>query len=487
MSLPILLDDALERTADGFALRLSLPWIRSLPVSSLSELRVSIDGTAVEDLRARPDGEWWFLQDRLLVEAGDPLEEGEHEVAVSFRLVIPYLPAGPDAPLTLPFHAERTLVASSADGRAARSASRSAGRGTRSASRDPQSPRDLPTSWTLAASGFNWTPDVVRAELPAAEITAGIVRDGVASVIEIEPGQLWRSFPEPVDSEIDAFRADLGAAGGTVSIAGGSLDDWAPDGRRRNEDERLAFVLPQLHAAHRLGAIGVRLPIGQAGPALLARLLPVLHELGLVLFEEAQGRQTPADPETARALDVIAALDDPHVRVLVDISMLMPELPVTYVSALEAAGVERSLVGRVAAGWRDPATVDVLVSALRSGAVPPSAHALFMDMLVRFGRSEPTALRDILPLVGAFHLKFWDLEDAEHRVSRPIRDLGAVLSGSDFAGTLCSEWGGHEWLDADPAEMTRGHLELAANALAEGAESGRRGHDRASPVAMPSR
>jgi hypothetical protein len=105
-----------------------------------------------------------------------------------------------------------------------------------------------------------------------------------------------------------------------------------------------------------------------------------------------------------------------------------------------------------------------------------------MNLLIRFGRSDADELRGILPLVGAFHLKFWDLDDADGRVSRPIRDLGTVLAGSDFAGTLCSEWGGHEWLDADAADMTRRHLALAAEALAEGAATG---HDRASRVAMP--
>lgn len=456
MSLPILLDDALERTPDGFALRLSLPWIRSLPFASLSELEVSIDDTPVTDLRTRPDGEWWFVQDRLVVDGALPLGTGPHQVTVSFRLAIPYLQAGPDGPLTLPFHAERTL-APDADSRP------SAGRGARSAS------RDLPTGWTLAASAFNWTPEVVRAERPAADIAVGIVREGVASVIELEPGQTWRSFPEPDGAEVDALRADLVAAGGTVSIVGASLDDWTPSGRRRDDDERLAFLLPQLRAAHRVGATGVRLPIGQAGPALLERVLPTLHELDLVLYEEAQGRQTPTDPATARALDAITALDDPHVRVLIDISLLMPALPVTYLEALRTAGLGGSLVDRLAAGWRDPATVDVLMSTLRAGEVPPPAHALFMDMLVRFGRSDAAVLRDILPLIGGFHLKFWDLDDADGRVSQPIRDLGTVIAGSDFAGTLCSEWGGHEWLDADAADMTRRHLALAAESLAAGA------------------
>ena len=78
-------------------------------------------------------------------------------------------------------------------------------------------------------------------------------------------------------------------------------------------------------------------------------------------------------------------------------------------------------------------------------------------------------LRGILPLVGAVHLKFWDLDDAGGRVSQPIRDIAAELAAVGFAGTLCSEWGGHEWLDADAAAMTRAHLELARTALSTGA------------------
>lgn len=321
----------------------------------------------------------------------------------------------------------------------------------------------------MTASAFNWTPDVIRAERPAPDIAVGIVADGIASVIELEPGQLWRSFPEPDDSEVDALRRGLDATGGHVSIVGASLDDWLDTGRRRSDAERLGFLLPQLHAAHRVGASGVRLPIGQAGEQLLRRLLPTLHDLDLVLFEEIQGQQTPTSPTTEAAIDVIVRVDDPRVRLLVDISMLMPALPTTYLEQLAAAGIPDDLLVRLTREWRDPATTASVVEVLRSGIVPPAIHALYMNLLVRFGRSDAAELRDILPLVGAFHLKFWDLDDTDDRVSGPIRDLAAELAASHFTGTLCSEWGGHEWLlDADATDMTRRHLALARRALVEG-------------------
>jgi hypothetical protein len=122
VTLAALRDDALSSTSDGFSLRLSLPWIRSLPLASLDSLEVVIDGDPVRPigiaLRERivepsalsEERAWWFLQDRLAILGGRILRPGAHEVSVTFSLMIPYLQAGPDGPLTLPFHIGRALV-----------------------------------------------------------------------------------------------------------------------------------------------------------------------------------------------------------------------------------------------------------------------------------------------------------------------------------------------------------------------------------------
>lgn len=125
MTLSALRDDALSSTPGGFVLRLSLPWIRSLPLASLEDVCVEIDGVeqaVVVDLEGQrvAVGElvdlptWWFVQDRVRLRADTALSSGEHEIAVTFRLVIPYLPAGPDGPLRLPFHDRRSLRADAA-------------------------------------------------------------------------------------------------------------------------------------------------------------------------------------------------------------------------------------------------------------------------------------------------------------------------------------------------------------------------------------
>jgi hypothetical protein len=160
--------------------------------------------------------------------------------------------------------------------------------------------------------------------------------------------------------------------------------------------------------------------------------------------------------------------DDPRLRFVVDISLLMPSLPPSYLERLAAAGVPAELLRRLSDEWLDPATLDAVRSLLGQGGVPPSVHTLYMDLLIRFGRSSIDELRDILPFTSAVHLKFWDLDDSDGRVSQPITDLSRALADTGFAGTLTSEWGGHEWLDqgeASATEMTRRHLALAARAI----------------------
>lgn len=115
--------DALVDDGTDAVLRISLPWIRSLPVAAVRDVEVRIDGAripsprailgdrmvAVDDLGVEPG--WWFVQDRLALRLGRAVDAGSHAVRLSFHLAVPYLQVGPDGPLILPFLFERDLVA----------------------------------------------------------------------------------------------------------------------------------------------------------------------------------------------------------------------------------------------------------------------------------------------------------------------------------------------------------------------------------------
>lgn len=125
MTLPALRDDALRVRHAHTEVRLSLPWIRSLPLASLLDTALRIDGEPreaevvlgsrrVPTAALTAEDAWWYLQDRVVLQIPDAVGPGIHDVSVSFRLEIPYLPGGPDAPLRLPFVVTRELDASAA-------------------------------------------------------------------------------------------------------------------------------------------------------------------------------------------------------------------------------------------------------------------------------------------------------------------------------------------------------------------------------------
>jgi len=110
MTLHALRDDALTATPDGFELRISLPWIRALPLVSLVDVAVSIDGVQISGLcTPAPGDRWWPTQDRVVLRGGEHVASGPHEIVVDFGLDVPYLQLGPEGPLRLPFHEQRTL------------------------------------------------------------------------------------------------------------------------------------------------------------------------------------------------------------------------------------------------------------------------------------------------------------------------------------------------------------------------------------------
>lgn len=114
--------DALTTTPHSTEIRAALPWIRSMPLSSVRGLEIEIDGAPPPSLSVAlgareiapgalaAEHGWWFLQDRLVLRC-PPVSAGSHRVVLRFELTVPYLPAGPDAPLTVPISGERDLLA----------------------------------------------------------------------------------------------------------------------------------------------------------------------------------------------------------------------------------------------------------------------------------------------------------------------------------------------------------------------------------------
>src|SRR4051794_32578555 len=109
----VLTDESLTRRPEGLGIALTVPWYRSLWLSSVSGIAVAVGGRPVpaEDLRVELAGrtytvaelpeQWdtlWFIQDRLVVVVplDEPAAEGaEVDVEVTVDLRLPYMQIAP--------------------------------------------------------------------------------------------------------------------------------------------------------------------------------------------------------------------------------------------------------------------------------------------------------------------------------------------------------------------------------------------------------
>lgn len=124
----VLGDDAVRAADTGYEVDLHLAWYRSLPLSCLEDIDLTIDGRTVSrdslavdvgdrrlglDDLAELDQDWWFVQDALTVHV--PAETavgqgGEVDVDVVLATRIPYIIIGPETALVQRTHVAKKVV-----------------------------------------------------------------------------------------------------------------------------------------------------------------------------------------------------------------------------------------------------------------------------------------------------------------------------------------------------------------------------------------
>ncbi len=109
----VLTDDSLVRRPDGLGIALTVPWYRSLWLSSVSDIAGAVDGREIpkDDLRVELGDrtfqvhelvdQWdvlWFIQDRLVVVVPldeQPAEGQQVDVEATVDLRLPYMQIAP--------------------------------------------------------------------------------------------------------------------------------------------------------------------------------------------------------------------------------------------------------------------------------------------------------------------------------------------------------------------------------------------------------
>ncbi|MGN7799619.1 C-glycoside deglycosidase beta subunit domain-containing protein [Leifsonia sp. 22587] len=476
-----LIDEAsLRLHPDGFALSLTIPWYRSLWLSSVSTIRLTVDGAEVpeEDLSFELDGvryaiaelpqqseKLWYLQSHpsLIVRRERPVDLGEtRDVEIHGELRLPYMQIAPGADggpgLYVPniVHQRMTLTATDRD------------------ARPPALVSDVPpVPPATDADPFQLGLTLYSA---SAEFRAGwydfdglldrVAELGIGPGIEIVASQMLPTYPVVSDEFVATWRAAFDRHGFDASSFGANLDMGKRRDRDMTPDEEFEVSELLFRGAKKLGFPLVR--IQSAKPELLRRLLLVAEELDLKLAYEIHAPLGPNSPEIVKVRDVYAELDSPLLGFVADFSSTMHSMSPTLLRAVRRAGLDDEAVERLQQIWATDAPMrarqEEFIGYLNGRGFDPGRLGAFAHLAFNMhGHVDVHEWADIMPQILHVHAKFYDIDERGQEPAIDYPELVKVFVEGGYRGYWSSEWEGHAFAElgeVDPLLLVRRQHDL---------------------------
>jgi hypothetical protein len=480
-------DDSLRVHPEGFALSLTLPWYRSLWLSSVSSLQLTVDGIEIpaEDLVFELKGVrysldelpqqsevLWYLQEHpLLIAAREaPIRLGEtHEVRLVGQLRLPYMQIAPGEAggpgMYVPNFVNQTLTLTATD-------------------RDAPAPA-LVTDVTAPPPATDADPFKLGLTLysASAEFRAGwydfdgllarVAELGIGPGIEIVASQALPTYPHVSDEFVRSWRAAFDKYGFDESSFGANLDMGRRRDRDMTDDEEFEFSELMFQGAKKLGFPLVR--IQSAKPALLRRLLPVAEKLNLKLAYEIHAPMGPNAPAVVKVRETYAELDSPLLGFVADFSSTMHSMSPTLLRAVQRAGLDDEALSKLQAIWATDASMQErqqeFIAYLKSRDFDPGRLGSFAHLAFNMhGHVAPQEWADIMPQILHVHAKFYDIDENGQEPAIDYPELVRVFVEGGYRGYWSSEWEGHAFAElgeVDPLMLVRKQHDLIRRSMRE--------------------
>ena len=481
-----LLDESSLRThADGLALSLTLPWYRSLWLSSVTSLRLTIDGRDVpqEELSLELGGTryaltdipvqsetLWYLQEHplLIVRRDQPAVPGDHHtVQLIGELRLPYMQIAPGQDggpgMYVPNFVNQTLELAVTDGPAPAPLLKAA------AAPPPPATGDDPFS--LGLTLYSASAEFRAGWYDFDGLLDRVADLGIGPGIEIVASQVLPTYPHVSDGFARAWQTAFDKHGFTASSFGANLDMGRRRDRDMTPDEEYEFTETLFHGAKKLGFPLVR--IQSAKPALLRRLLPLAEKLELKMAYEIHAPMGPNSPEIMKVRDVYAELDSPLLGFVADFSSTMHSMSPTLLRAVRRAGLDDDSVARLQAIWATDAPMrarqEEFIGYLKGRAFDPARLGSFAHLAFNMhGHVSPREWADIMPQILHVHAKFYDIDDDGNEPAIDYPELVRVFVEGGYHGYWSSEWEGHAFAElgeVDPLLLVRRHHDLVRKSM----------------------
>jgi sugar phosphate isomerase/epimerase len=476
---------SLRAHPEGLALSLTLPWYRSLWLSSVTSLKLAIDGLqvpeadlslelggirySIADLPAQSETLWFLQEHPLLVVRRDrPASPGEeHDIHLEGELRLPYMQIAPgqdgNPGLYVPNFVNQQLQLAVTD--------RAAPAPGLSAAETPPPPAADDDPFALGLTLYSASAEFRAGWYDFDGLLNRVAGLGIGPGIEIVASQVLPTYPVVTDEFAADWHAAFDRHGFTASSFGANLDMGRRRDRDMTPDEEYKFTETLFHGAKKLGFPLVR--IQSAKPDLLRRLLPLAEQLELKLAYEIHAPLGPNSPEIMKVRDVYAELDSPLLGFVADFSSTMHSMSPTLLRAVRRAGLDDDAVAQLQAIWATDAPMrarqEEFIGYLKGRDFDPARLGSFAHLAFNMhGHIDPKEWADIMPQIMHVHAKFYDIDDAGNEPAIDYPELVRVFVEGGYRGYWSSEWEGHAFAElgeVDPLLLVRRQHDLIRRSM----------------------
>ena len=481
----LLSDDSLRVHPEGLALSLTLPWYRSLWLSSVTTLQLSVDGEpvpqddlafelagaryALDDLPDQSDVLWYLQEHPLLIARRDATTAlgAEHDIELVGELRLPYMQIAPGQDggpgVYVPNHVRQQLRLTATDRDAAPPALAAA------EAAPPVAHDDDP--FQLGLTLYSASAEFRAGWFDFDGLLDRVAELGIGPGIEIVASQVLPTYPTVSDGFAARWRAAFDRHGFDASSFGANLDMGRRRDRDMTPDEEFEFSEVMFQGAKKLGFPLVR--IQSAKPDLLRRLLPVAEKLELKLAYEIHAPMGPNAPEILKVRDTYAELDSPLLGFVADFSATMHSMSPTLLRAVGRAGLDDEGVTRMQQIWATDASMrqrqQEFIGYLQGRDFDPARLGSFAHLAFNMhGHVDPHEWADIMPQILHVHAKFYDIDENGQEPAIDYPELVKVFVAGGYRGYWSSEWEGHAFAElgeVDPLVLVRRQHDLIRRSM----------------------
>lgn len=479
--------DSLRPHPRGLALRLTIPWYRSLWLSSLTSLELTVDGERVpaEDLRfVTDDREYrldelpeqsetlWFLQQHPLLVArrDEPVALGAtHDVVLVGQLRLPYMQIAPGENggpgMYVPNFVRDALTLTVTDAEASVPAM--------VGDVPPVPPATDADPFQLGLTLYSASAEFRAGWFDFDGLLDRVAELGIGPGIEIVASQMVPTYPVVSDEFVRTWREAFDKHGFVASSFGANLDMGRRRDRDMTPDEEFEFSELMFQGAKKLGFPLVR--IQSAKPELLRRLLPIAERLDLQLAYEIHAPLGPNAEPILKVRETFAELDSPLLGFVADFSSTMHAMSPTLLRAVRRAGLDDEAVEQLQQIWATDAPMrerqEQFITYLHGRDFDPGRLGAFAHLAFNMhGHVRPAEWGDIMPQIKHVHAKFYDIDDSGEEPAIDYPELVRVFVEGGYRGYWSSEWEGHAFAElgeVDPLLLVRRQHDLIRRSMRE--------------------